>query len=153
MSEKSKNLVTRTVTGVLFVAIMVMCILRPGSMVMLFAIITGMTVWEFAGLVNNMEGVEVNRLIATAAGVYLFLAFAGAWMGITDMRVFLPYLVTVVYMFVSELYNKSENPVNSWAYTMQAQVVSSHQPRENMGGQYRWCCTRSCRGCTCGLLG
>jgi len=122
MSEKSKNLVTRTVTGVLFVAIMVMCILSPGSMVMLFAIITGMTVWEFASLVNNMEGVEVNRLIATAAGVYLFLAFAGAWMGITDMRVFLPYLVTVVYMFVSELYNKSENPVNSWAYTMLSQM-------------------------------
>lgn len=36
--------------------------------------------------------------------------------------VFIPYLLTLVYLFVSELYAKSENAVNDWAYTMLGQM-------------------------------
>ena len=82
MTEKQKNLVTRTITGVLFVAIMVCGFLRPEAMLFLFALITGMTIWEFCGLVNEAGGVTVNRFIATVAGVYLFLAVAAIRSGI-----------------------------------------------------------------------
>ena len=77
MSEKMKNLITRSITGVLFVAIIVVCFMCPEGMIMVFALITGLTVWEYTGLVNTIDGVAVNRFISTAAGVYLFLAFAG----------------------------------------------------------------------------
>lgn len=122
MSEKMKNLITRSITGVLFVAIMVVCFLRPEAMILLFAHITGLTVWEFCGLANRKAGVTVNRFITTAAGVYLFLAVAGFCSGITPAAVFVPYLLTVVYLFVSELYAKGKNPVGNWAYTMLAQM-------------------------------
>lgn len=123
MTEKMTNLITRTITGVLFVAIVVVCFLRPEAMMLLFALVTGLTVWEYTGLVNNhVTGVSVNRFITTAAGVYLFLAVAGFCSGLTPTAVFIPYLLTVVYLFISELYMKAENPIANWAYTMLAQM-------------------------------
>ena len=78
MSEKMKNFIVRTVTGVLFVAVMVSGIcLRGDAMILLFTLITGLTLWEYTGLVNEVEDITVNRFISTAAGIYLFLAFAG----------------------------------------------------------------------------
>ena len=35
---------------------------------------------------------------------------------------FIPYLITVVYLFVSELYAKKADPVSNWAYTMMSQM-------------------------------
>ena len=122
MSEKMKNLITRTITGVLFVAIIVVGFRVPEGMIALFALITGLAVWEFTGLVNNMEGVTVNRFISTAAGVYFFLAVAGFCSGVTPSAVFIPYLLTVVYLFISELYTKNANPIADWAYTMLSQM-------------------------------
>ena len=69
-----KQLITRTITGVLFVAIILVCFLKPMSMILLFALATGITVWEFTGLVNNRDNVQTNRFICTVAGVFLFLA-------------------------------------------------------------------------------
>ena len=122
MSEKMKNLITRSITGVLFVAIIVMCFMCPEGMIMVFALITGLTVWEYTGLVNTIDGVAVNRFISTAAGVYLFLAVAGFCSGITPSAVFIPYLLSVIYLFISELYTESKNAINNWAYTMLSQM-------------------------------
>lgn len=57
----------------LFVAAIVTCFLDAMAMEMLFAIVTGLTMWEYGGLVNGVRGVAVNRFISTVAGVYLFL--------------------------------------------------------------------------------
>lgn len=122
MTEKKKNFIVRTITGVLFVAILVTCFLRPISMIFLFALVTGLTVWEYGGLVNEWDDIQVNRFISTAAGVYLFLAFAGYCTGYTPATVFIPYLVTVIYLIISELYTKAPNPINNWAYTMLSQM-------------------------------
>lgn len=122
MSEKMKNLITRSITGVLFVAIIVVCFMCPEGMIMVFALITGLTVWEYTGLVNTIDGVAVNRFISTAAGVYLFLAVAGFCSGITPSAVFIPYLLSVIYLFITELYTESKNAINNWAYTMLSQM-------------------------------
>ena len=122
MTEKKKNFIVRTITGVLFVAILVTCFLRPISMIFLFALITGLTVWEYGGLVNQFDDIQVNRFISTAAGVYLFLAFAGYCTGFTPATVFIPYLVTVIYLIISELFTMAPNPINNWAYAMLSQM-------------------------------
>ena len=90
-------------------------------MALFFALVTGMTIWEFTGLVNERPGVQVNRFISTVAGVYLFFAMAGYNSGITPSTVFIPYLVSIIYLMVAELYLKAEDPINNWAYTMMAQ--------------------------------
>lgn len=116
------NFIVRAITGVLFVAVVVTCFLKPLAMVCFFALVTGLSIWEFTGLVNLRETVKVNRFISTVAGVYLFLAFAGWCMQVVPSAAFVPYLITVVYLFISELYQRNEDAINDWAYTMLSQM-------------------------------
>ncbi|WP_311435741.1 phosphatidate cytidylyltransferase [Hoylesella timonensis] len=123
MTSKQKNLITRSITGILFVAIMVTSFLQSVNMIVVFALITGLATWEFTGLVNEYKHVNVNRRITTVAGVYFFLAVAGVNSGaIQTNAVFVPYLLTIIYLFISGLYTKSSDSVNDWAYTMLSQM-------------------------------
>ena len=117
-----KNFITRTITGVLFVAVLVGCFLNATAMIVLFALITGLTLWEYSGLVNQWDDIQVNRFISVVAGVYLFLAMAGYCIHIATGSVFIPYLITVLYLIISELFTQAPNPINNWAYTMLGQM-------------------------------
>ena len=150
MSEKMKNFIIRTVFGVLFVAVMVGGIVwRPDIMVLLFAIITGMTLWEYTGLVNHIDSIQINRSLSTIAGVYFFLAVAALQIGLTNgFVIFIPYVFTLIYLIISELYLKLKSPINDWAYTMLGQMyialpfslinVLAFQPSANGGRTYDW---------------
>ena len=119
-----KNLIIRAITGVFFVAAIVACFLRPQAMVFLFALITGLTIWEFCGLVNDrVASTNINQFICTVAGAYFFFAMCGYVSGFTPSSVvFIPYLLTIVYLFISELYLKQQNPINNWDYPMLSQM-------------------------------
>lgn len=121
-----KNFIVRTITGIIFVAAIVASFLRPEAMVLLFSIVTGMTVWEFTGLVNEREHVTVNRFISTVAAVYFFYAMtyfcSDLYGGAAKSVVFIPYLVTIIYMLIAELYLRQDDPIHDWAYTMLAQM-------------------------------
>lgn len=118
-----KNFIVRTITGIIFVAAIVSCFLNPMAMVVLFALVTGLTVWEFTGIVNeHVAATTLNRIICTVAGVWFFLAMFGFCWGIVNSAVFLVYLFTIMYLVISELYLKHENPINNWAYTMLSQM-------------------------------
>ena len=111
MSDKQKNLIIRSISGVIFLAIMIVgMVFRPDAFIFLFTLITGMTIWEYTGLVNELEDVTINRFISTIAGMYLFLAVAAIRTGYVDnFIVFVPYILSIVYLFVSELYTKNKN--------------------------------------------
>ena len=117
-----KNCIVRTITGVFFVAAIIVGFLNAQAMVALFALITGLTIWEFTGLVNDRPYVSVNRFICTVSGVYLFIAMAGYNSGMTPATVFIPYLVSIVYLMIAELYQQAKDPINNWAYTMLSQL-------------------------------
>ena len=117
-----KNFIVRTITAVFFVAAIVTGLLNPQAMTALFALVTGLTVWEFTGLVNDRPFISVNRFICTVSGVYLFVAMAGYNSGLTPASVFIPYLVSIIYLLVAELYLKAKDPINNWAYTMLSQL-------------------------------
>ena len=122
MKTKMNNFIVRTITGVLFVAAVIVCFLRPMSMMFFFALVTGMSIWEFTGLVNQREHITVNRFICTAAGVFFFIAVAGFCGELTPSSVFIPYLLTVVYLFCAGLFTRNADPVNDWAYSMMSQM-------------------------------
>ena len=117
-----KNFIVRTITSVFFVAAIVTSFLNPKAMALLFSLVTGMTIWEYCSLVNDRPYISVNRFISTISGVYLFLAMAGYNSGLTPATVFIPYLVSIVYLMVAELYMKAKDPINNWAYTMLSQL-------------------------------
>lgn len=123
MTDKQRNFITRAVFGILFVVVILCSFTRADFMIGLFALITGLTIWEYAGLVNGIKGVRINRFISTVAGVYFFLAVAVLEVGmVRSFVVFVPYILCVIYLFVAELYLKNESPILSWAYTMLGQM-------------------------------
>ena len=118
-----KNLVLRTLTGVIFVAVLTGSILWSAlSFTVLFALVTALAAWEFATLVNAHAGAQVNRLINTVATVYLFLATAGVCSGLVTSDAFIPYLLTLIYLTVSELYLQKPDPLKNWAYAFAIQL-------------------------------
>jgi phosphatidate cytidylyltransferase len=117
-----KNFIIRAITGIFFVAAIVVSFINPLAMTFLFAIVTGLTIWEFTGLVNERDGVDTNRLMSTVAGVYFFIAVVGFCSELTTSTVFIPYLITVVYLMITELYAKNPDPIHTWAYTMMSQM-------------------------------
>lgn len=123
MTDKLKNLFVRTLTGIAFVALLVGCILwSHTSFTLLFTVITGLSVWEFCQIVNRRSDVQVNAMICTVTGVYLFVAVSGFCSNLTPSGVFIPYLLSIIYLLVSELYLKSSHALNNWAFTMMSQL-------------------------------
>ena len=122
MTEKQKNLITRSITGTLFVAIIVTCFFDATAMLALFTLATGMTAHEYCTLINEHTPYQVNRFITTVASAYFVIAMGGWCTGLTPAVVFVPYLLTIIYLFVSELYTKAENPISNLAYTMLSQM-------------------------------
>ncbi len=117
------NLVQRSITGVLFVAVILCCtILSPIAFGTLFAVITALAIREFCKLVNKDDEINVSPLIAMTAGAYLFFAFMGYSLQLFDLSVFVPYIIIVMYAFIRELYLKQSKPLNDWAYTMMSQL-------------------------------
>lgn len=118
-----KNLITRTFTGIIFVALLVSAIcLHPIAFLLLFSLITGLTLWEFSGLINRNLSVDIQRTINVVAGMYLFVASFAYANGLADGRIFLPYLFFILLTVIAELYYKATNPVTNWAYTLFAQI-------------------------------
>ncbi len=123
MSGKTRNLILRTATGIAFVAVVAGGIsLGYVTFTLLFAIVTGLSVREFCHLVNCRADVRTNTVICTMAGVYLFLAVSGFCSNIAPSGIFIPYLLSVAYLLVSELYLKSPHALNNWAYAMMSQM-------------------------------
>ena len=121
---KVQNLIVRTLTGIIFIAVMIGGILHsPLTFGLLFLLITVLSVWEFTGIVNRRADVSVNRMITTMAGGCLFVGFFGYAAGIAGAGVlFVPWLLSILYLMITELYLQRESPLNNWAYTMLAQV-------------------------------
>ena len=123
MKTIMNNLLIRALTGAVFVALLVGCTCYSSvSFVLLFAVVTGLTVWEFSTNVNNRAGASVNRFINAVASVYLFVAFAGYCADYVPSKAFIPYVISVIYLLVSELYLKKPDPLKNWAYAFASQV-------------------------------
>lgn len=117
------NLITRTVSGIFFVAVMVGAILYDAkTFIVLFGIITALAVWEFCTLVNNKRELQVNRLISTAAGLYLYLAMMAFCTGASGAAIFIPYLITLMYLLISGLYMRSPHSLENWAFAFASQL-------------------------------
>ena len=117
------NFVQRTITGVLFVAILIGCILYSAiSFGTLFVVISALTIYEFSQLVNRTEGISVNKTITMLGGAYLFLAVMGFCIDASDSKIFIPYVLLLLYLLISELYLKKNSPILNWAYAMFSQL-------------------------------
>ena len=102
-----KNLIIRAITGALFVIVLVGgIVLNPYSLLLLFTVITALTVWEFTTIVNRHMQLHVNRFITTVAAAYLFVA---VWAFNTNIM-------------GSEVFIDRPDNIQSWGMTFMAQL-------------------------------
>lgn len=117
-----KNFITRTITGIVFVAVLIAGLCYSQAFVIAFGLVTGLTLWEFYGLVGNNEQTRIRRVAGTLGGVYLFAASFVYANGIVGGVIFLPYLLYIMYALIGELYYKASNPINNWAMMLMGQI-------------------------------
>ncbi len=118
-----KNLIIRALTGAAFVAVIIagICV-HPYLFLLVFGLVTALSLWEFYGLMNAFRNKILKRFISSLGGVYLFFSSFVYAYGLIDGKIFIPYLVFLMYTFISELYNKKSDPIHNWAFTLLAQV-------------------------------
>ena len=111
------NVLARTLSVVLYVVVVVGCLIGGMSTYcVLFAIITALLLNEFNTLLSRHNIAKVNNTVSVVSGVYLFLAmylYNSAMMGEV---VFVPYVLSLIFMLVSGLYLPQGNVVSNWAY-------------------------------------
>lgn len=118
-----KNLLIRTITGILFVVVLIGGIVwNPYSLLLLFTAITALTVWEFTTIANRNMHLHINRFITTVAAAYLFVAVWAFNTNIMGAEVFIPYLISIIYLLVSELYFDRSDTILNLAMALMAQL-------------------------------
>ena len=117
------NFVKRTLSGLLFVLLIVGSILLSRfTFVAVFAVICSWTVFEFHKLTNTQNDVNVNRGIAVVGAGLLFITSFLYSSGILSYLVFSVYGLYFVLALIYELFRQKENPIHNWAYFLLGQV-------------------------------
>lgn len=117
------NLLIRSLTGIVFVLVLVGCILfGPQTFIVLFSVITAMTTWEFCTILNRYAGLRINRFVTSVSAIYLFFAIFAFNLSAVDSSIFVPYLLLLLYTLVSELYKNHPRDTENIAFTMMAQL-------------------------------
>lgn len=151
MTPKIQNLLTRSVTGALFVAAVICSFYYgPLTFALFFGLVTVLSVREFCRITQTQDNIQLNTFICSVAGLYLFLAFWAYMSGMVGGGIFIPYLLTLLYLLVSELYLKRPSPLGNWAFTMLGQMYVAlpfallnalafqSVPHSSLGVEYRF---------------
>lgn len=119
-----KNLGVRIATGIVFIAVLIGGILyNQYSFLIVFSLITTLALYEFYGLVCKTKSAELSRILNTLGGLLLFIGthffFASSE---KQLIAFVPYAIYVLSLFISELFLKRTNPIQSLAYSALGQI-------------------------------
>ena len=119
------NFVQRTLSGALFVSLIIASILLSKYYVFLgtFGIISGLTIREFHKLTNQQKDVSVNGLLGIGGAVLQFVTcyfFANKTL---VFPFFLGYGIYIIMALILELYSKKTNPIHNWAYFLIGQIL------------------------------
>ena len=118
------NFVKRTLSGFLFVALIVGSILLSQyTFAVVFSLICGWAINEFHTITNNQPDVSVLKISASIAGILLFLS-SFYYVSINkEVDVFLIYGLFIIIVLISELFLKRSNPIHNWAYFILGQLM------------------------------
>ena len=119
-----KNLITRAITGLVYVLLLVGCtVYGPVSAFFFFAIVASATLVEFGTVMNNHAGASMPRPVNALAGVVLVAAVWLSTIGSPQTaQMFALYGLLLLYILVSELYRRAEDPLRNWAYCFASQL-------------------------------
>jgi phosphatidate cytidylyltransferase len=112
------NLAKRTITGIVFVLLIVGSIITDRHLFsLLFLLITAMGLWEFYSLVEK-AGISPNKFAGIMAGIFLFASNAMIALNIAPREIQMGNFVLIFLIFLFELYRKLPNPFTNIAFTL-----------------------------------
>ena len=119
-----KKLIIRTLTGAIYVALLVCCtIYSPFSAFVFFAFVAALTLWEFGTIMNKHARTSFSRPVNALAG---FILVAAVWLSTIAnpqaAQAFALYGLLLIYVLVSELYRKAEHPLRNWTFSFASQI-------------------------------
>ncbi|HEX7583761.1 MAG TPA: phosphatidate cytidylyltransferase [Prolixibacteraceae bacterium] len=113
-----KKLVTRTITGIVFVLVMLTAIIASQySYAILFLLILMVSIAEYLSLFKQSE-VKPNRLLCYSISILFFLTTFLIAGGTIEIKYFLGLLPLFLIVMAAELYRKNERPVENIAATI-----------------------------------
>ena len=114
-----KNLIKRTITGLIFVALIIGSIIwSQYSFVILFLVITILGLWEFYSLVKTTNFARPQIFTGIFSGGILFISMALVAMNIADLKILLINLATIPLIFFIELFSKNKNPFTNISFSV-----------------------------------
>lgn len=121
-----KNIVTRTISGAVYVALISFSILFSSySYLIFFSIITGTALWEFYKLLEKNQNSQINKPLAIFGGVYLFVSGFMYLIGLIQMKFVVLWFIVMLAILILELFRKGENAIKNIANTFFGQIYIS----------------------------
>lgn len=118
-----KNLIQRALTGFIYVALIIFGILwNQYSYLFLFLSIITLSLWEFYGLINKQKRTKMNVAYNSFGGIILFVSSFLYASGLFPHWIFFAYLIYIVIVLVSSLYEKNQDPITNIAYIFLGQI-------------------------------
>lgn len=122
-----KNFIQRTITGIIFVSIVLTSIyFQPEykTLTTLFVIVMGWGLIEYYSLVNKGFNIQVPTTYLFICGMLLY-GLIGSTTGntLTTLVFAALYILCITGLFIYELYRKKEQPIHNLAFSMLGQVV------------------------------
>lgn len=112
------NFLIRTLSGVVYVgAISGSILLGSHTYLAVFALLTGLALWEFYTLLEKQAKTKIDKPVAILGGVYLFVAGTLGFAGILPLRYISLWFLVMLYLLIRELYYTKANAVREIAYT------------------------------------
>jgi len=113
-----KKLVTRTITGIIFVLVMLTSIIASQySYALLFLLILIVSITEYLSLFKQSE-VKPNRCLSYSISILFFVTAFLIAGGIIEIKYFFGLLPLFLIIMAAELYRKKEKPVENIAVTI-----------------------------------
>lgn len=120
------NFIQRTLSGAIYVALVVASILVDKALFgALFVICTMLAIREFHVLMKSSKGLTYGSMIAGGAlfgilhAICLYPMQSMAWLPI----VVIGYIILVVSILIAELFTKAANPIQNWGNMLQSQIM------------------------------
>ncbi len=126
MALSIKSLITRSITGLVFISLIICSILwTEYSFAIIFITFMSMAISEFYNLVKGLthtprgtKAIDIIGAILLFLTIYTFSTKDFSASGIITV----PYLFYFLIRFIIQLYDKDERPLEGWAYSFLGQI-------------------------------
>lgn len=121
-----KKVITRALTGIIYVALIVSSLLIESSVLFLiiFPLFVILGIWEFLSLTDTNKNISmINKILDIVGGLALFFSiYLKTRNSEIGYEILVPYLTYFVIKSIYQLYIKSEDMLKNWAFSIMGQL-------------------------------